>query len=138
MVSLATIPAPSGFALPWVPETFQARFPRPTPKIPAAREKTQPVPESPISANSDRIKILFHFLYLPSYVLLKVTFLCYHYCISECRLNSIRARSIRPKFRPVRPKKEDHLKRWTRFFETFPVGPNRSVEFWTEISGKFG
>ena len=48
------------------------------------------------------------------------------------------ARSIRPKFRPVRPKKEDHLKRWTRFFETFPVGPNRSIEFWTEISGKFG
>ena len=26
----------------------------------------------------------------------------------------------------------------TRFFETFPVGPNRSVEFWTEISGNFG
>ena len=48
------------------------------------------------------------------------------------------ARSIRPKFRPVRPKKEDHLKRWTRFFETFPVGPNRSIEFWTKISGKFG
>ena len=31
-----------------------------------------------------------------------------------------------------------HLKRWTRFFETFPVGPNRSIEFWTEISGNFG
>ena len=30
------------------------------------------------------------------------------------------------------------LKRWTRFFETFPVGPNRSIEFWTEISGNFG
>ena len=29
-----------------------------------------------------------------------------------------------------------HLK--TRFFETFPVGPNRSVAFWTEISGNFG
>ena len=56
MVSLATIPDPSGFALPWVPETFQARFPRSPPKIPAAREKTNsgslgPVPESPISAN---------------------------------------------------------------------------------------
>ena len=56
MVSLATIPDPSGFALPWVPETFQARFPRTPPKIPAAREKTNsgtlgPVPESPISAN---------------------------------------------------------------------------------------
>ena len=48
------------------------------------------------------------------------------------------ARSIQPKFQPVRPGKEDHLKRWTRFFETFPVGPNRSIEFWTEISGKFG
>ena len=22
-----------------------------------------------------------------------------------------------------------HLKRWTRFFETFPVGPNLSIEF---------
>ena len=56
MVSLATIPDPSGFALPWVLETFQARFPRSPPKIPAAREKTNsgtlgPVPESPISAN---------------------------------------------------------------------------------------
>ena len=48
------------------------------------------------------------------------------------------ARSIQPKFQPVRPGKEDHLKRWTRFFETFPVGPNWSIEFWTEISGKFG
>ena len=48
------------------------------------------------------------------------------------------ARSIQPKFQPVRPRKEDHLKRWTRFFETFPVGPNRSIEFWTEISGNFG
>ena len=48
------------------------------------------------------------------------------------------ARSIQPTFRPVRPGKEDHLKRWTCFFETFPVGPNRSIEFWTEISGKFG
>ena len=48
------------------------------------------------------------------------------------------ARSIQPKFRPVRPGKEDHLKRWTSFFETFPVGPNRSIEFWNEISGNFG
>ena len=30
-----------------------------------------------------------------------------------------------------------HLKRWTSFLETFPVGPNRSIEFWTEISGNF-
>ena len=40
-----------------------------------------------------------------------------------------RAWSIQPKFQPVRPGKEDHLKRWTRFFETFPVGLNRSIEF---------
>ena len=48
------------------------------------------------------------------------------------------ARSIQPKFQPARPGKEDHLERWTRFSETFPVGPNRSIEFWTEISGNFG
>ena len=48
------------------------------------------------------------------------------------------ARSIQPKFRPVRPGKVVHLKRWTSFFETFPVGPNRSIEFWTEIFGNFG
>ena len=57
-----------------------------------------------------------------------------------CRLwvDRSRARSIQPKFQPVRPWKVVHLKRWTRFFETFPVGPNRSIEFWTEISGNFG
>ena len=49
-----------------------------------------------------------------------------------------RARSIQPKFTPVRPGKEDHLKRWTSFLETFPVGLNRSIEFWTDISGNFG
>ena len=48
------------------------------------------------------------------------------------------ARSIQPKFQPVRPGKVVHLKRWTRFFETFPVGPNRSIEFWTDISWNFG
>ena len=42
------------------------------------------------------------------------------------------------KFRPVRPGKVVHLLRWTSFFcETFPDGPNRSIEFWTEISGEF-
>ena len=46
----------------------------------------------------------------------------------------LRARSIQPKFRPIRPGKEDHLKRWTIFLETFPVGPNRSIEFF----GNFG
>ena len=25
-----------------------------------------------------------------------------------------------------------------RFLETFPVGPNRSIEFWTEVSRNFG
>ena len=45
------------------------------------------------------------------------------------------ARSIQPKFRPG---KVVHLKRWTSLFETFPVGPSRSIEFWTEISGNFG
>ena len=51
---------------------------------------------------------------------------------------TVRARSIQPKFQLVRPGKVVHLKKWTRFFETFPVGPNRSIEFWTEISGNFG
>ena len=27
---------------------------------------------------------------------------------------------------------------WTSVFETFPVGPNRSIEFWSEIYGHFG
>ena len=48
------------------------------------------------------------------------------------------ARYIQPKFRPVRPGKVVHLKRCTSFFETFPVGPKRSIAFWTEISGNFG
>ena len=51
-----------------------------------------------------------------------------------CSVCYLGARSIQQKFQPVRPGKEDHLKRWTRFLETFPVGPNRSIEFWTEIS----
>ena len=48
------------------------------------------------------------------------------------------ARSIQPKLQPVRQGKVVHLKRWTRFFETFPVGPNLSTKVWTEISGNFG
>ena len=48
------------------------------------------------------------------------------------------ARSIQPKFQPVRPGKVVHLKRWTSFFETLSVGPNRSIEFWTEIAENFG
>ena len=60
------------------------------------------------------------------------------FSLSSHPWNLTRARSIQPKFQPVRPGKEDHLKRWTIFFETFPVGPNRSIEFWTEISGHFG
>ena len=54
-----------------------------------------------------------------------------------CKLRT-QARSVQPKFQSVRPGKVVHLKRWTSFFETFPVGPNRSIEFWTEISGNFG
>ena len=55
---------------------------------------------------------------------------------SERRL---RARSIQPKFRPVRPGKVAHLKRWTSFFETFPVGPNRyPLSFgWMDCALKF-
>ena len=49
-----------------------------------------------------------------------------------------RARSFQPKFRPVRPGKVVHVKRWTSFFETFLVGPHRSIEFWTEITGNWG
>ena len=55
-----------------------------------------------------------------------------------CEPEEGRAWSIQPKFQPVRPGKVVHLKRWTRCFETFPVGPNRSTEFWTEISWNFG
>ena len=29
---------------------------------------------------------------------------------------------------PVQPKKKVHLEKWTTFFETFPVGPNQSIE----------
>ena len=39
------------------------------------------------------------------------------------------ARSIQPKFQPVRPGKEDHLKRWTRFSETFPVDRTDPLSF---------
>ena len=59
-------------------------------------------------------------------------------CVISMWIQNPRARSIQPKLQPVRPGKVVHLKRWTRFFETFPVGPNRSIEFWTEISGNFG
>ena len=59
-------------------------------------------------------------------------------CAISMWIQNPRAQSIQPKFQPVRLGKVVHLKRWTRFFETFPVGPNRSIEFWTEISGTFG
>ena len=64
-----------------------------------------------------------------------VACICEHMHVKE---GTQEARSIQPKFQPVRPGKVVHLKRWTRFFETFPVGPNRSIEFWTEISGNCG
>ena len=56
---------------------------------------------------------------------------------SVMHVQSCWARSIQPKSQPARPGKVVHLIRWTRFFETFPVGPNRSIEFWTKISGNF-
>jgi len=31
-----------------------------------------------------------------------------------------------------------HLERWTLFSGNFPVGQNRSIQFWTGISGNFG
>ena len=71
--------------------------------------------------NSICLKVLFSFS-LSTLVMAKV-------------MSSIWARSIQPKFQPVRQGKVVHLKRWTRLFKTFPVGPNRSIEFWTEISG---
>ena len=40
--------------------------------------------------------------------------------------------------RPVQPKKGVHLKWWTFYSESFPVGPNRTIQFRTEISGNFG
>ena len=39
------------------------------------------------------------------------------------------ARSIQQKFRPVRPGKVVHHKRWTSFFETFPVGRTDPLSF---------
>ena len=46
---------------------------------------------------------------------------------------------IQPKFTPVRPGKVAHLKRWTSFCETFPVGPNRyPLSFgWMDCALKF-
>ena len=35
-------------------------------------------------------------------------------------------------------KKVVHLSRWTFFSGNFPVGQNRSIQFWTRISGNFG
>ena len=46
--------------------------------------------------------------------------------------------SIQPKFWPIWQGKVVHLKRWTSFFETFPVAPNWPIEFWTKISRHFG
>ena len=42
------------------------------------------------------------------------------------------------KIRPVRPGKVVLLKSWNSFFETFLVGPNRSIEFRSEFSGNSG
>ena len=99
--------------LPWVPETFLARFRflsslYSDPRVflaAAAREKN---------------------LWYPGYYMSRLKW--NHSFVTW-------ARSIQPKFRPVWPGKVVHLKRWTSFFKTFPFGPNRSIEFMTEISG---
>ena len=39
---------------------------------------------------------------------------------------------------PVQPRKVVNLERWIDLFETFPVGPNRYIQFQKEISGNFG
>ena len=39
------------------------------------------------------------------------------------------ARSIQPKFQPVRPGKEDHLKRWTRFSKLFRLDRTDPLSF---------
>ena len=56
------------------------------------------------------------------------------YC-TQCNFwhRSQGARAIHQKFQPVRPGKVVHLLRWTSLFETFPVGTNLSIEFWTEF-----
>ena len=36
-----------------------------------------------------------------------------------------------------RPVKEDHLWKWTTLTGKFLPGPNRSIYYWTEISGNF-
>ena len=38
-------------------------------------------------------------------------------------------RSIQPKFQPVRPGKEDHLKRWTRFSKLFRLDRTDPLSF---------
>jgi len=48
---------------------------------------------------------------------------------------SFRARSIQPKTVPT---EWSTSKGGPVFSKIFPVGPNRSIEFWTEISGNFG
>ena len=72
---------------------------------------------SPCSAKKNFFTPVCHF-----FLLVKPLLVSKFLLESERRL---RARSIQPKFRPVRPGKVAHLKRWTSFFETFPVGPNR-------------
>ena len=69
----------------------------------------------------------------PSYICVQIWFFwrIFHFPpnLISWETGTIWARSIQPKFQPVRPGKVVHLKRWTRFFKTFPVGPNRSIEF---------
>ena len=48
------------------------------------------------------------------------------------------ARSIQPKFRPVRQGKVVYFKRWTSFFRNFSGWTEPIHWVWTEISGNFG
>ena len=57
------------------------------------------------------------------------------YCLSHAHITgTIHATKIPtgPTGKSGRPQKVD------QFFETFPVGPNGSTEFWTKISRNFG
>ena len=57
------------------------------------------------------------------------------YCLSHAHImGTIHSTKI-----PTGPTwKSGQPQMWTSFFETFPVGPNRSIEFCTQISGNFG
>ena len=51
------------------------------------------------------------------------------FCVFRSDRRTERARSIQPKFQPVRPGKEDHLKRWTRFSKLFRLDRTDPLSF---------